>query len=63
MYGYYNFLNVLKNIIGELCDFLSSKDIIKFIHTYMYVVFSSICHFQILVALILKIVIPKNATL
>lgn len=49
MYGYYNFLNVLKNIIGELCDFLSSKDIIKFIHsTYMYVVFSSICHFQIL---------------
>lgn len=48
MAAYYNFLNVLKNIIGELCDFLSSKDIIKFIHTYMYVVFSSICHFQIL---------------
>lgn len=35
MYGYYNFLNVLKNIIGELCDFLSSKDISLYIHTCM----------------------------
>lgn len=33
MYGYYKFLNVLKKIIGELYDFLSSKDVIQFIHT------------------------------
>lgn len=45
MYGYYNFLNVLKNIIGELCDFFSFKEIIKFIYIYMYVVFFSICYF------------------
>lgn len=35
MYGYYNFLNVLKNIIGELCDFFSFKDISLYIYICM----------------------------